>query len=118
MANTLEYEITSIDSEITEAVVTDNTTYSSPTRSNVRNYVKVEKLNNDLSVYATPVVTGNNSDPESDTSYTFPLSRDGFYRLRAVSLTLYAGGTTYALYDAVADSSTDIVYRSKQAGNL
>jgi len=30
----------------------------------------------------------------------------------------YAGGTTYALYDAVRNSSTNVVYRSKQAGNV
>lgn len=99
--------------------VVDGTTYTSPVRTALAVYMKIYKV--DYSAARTYVATtGNNADPASASlnQWTSAYSADGWYKLAYVAIPFYAGGTTYAKYDAAYDSVNKLVYRSKSAGNV
>ena len=121
MALEIILSIESITSDRQQATLLDSTVYggANPARASVGAYVIVQKKNADSTVKATVVATGDSSDPQVDSSWTFPLTYlDGWYRVLFVVPEDYSAGTTYALYDAVQDPATSIIYRSKQAGNI
>jgi hypothetical protein len=99
------------------ATITDETTFTSPARSGVGVFVNVYKVSA-LSVQTAITVTSDDSDPETNSTWTFPIEEDGWYQAYYVAIPDYSGGTTYAQYAAVFDPSTDGVYRSKTAGNI
>lgn len=116
-------EFSSITSDRTSGVITDNTVFTSPARSGGAVFFEVDKMDFESAVSEILAVVGNDNNPETDTSWTFTVSartvlKDGWTRGKYVFIVDYAGGTTYALYDAVFRPSTGAVYRSKQAGNV
>lgn len=116
MANSLSFSITSFSADRTVATLTDGTSYSSPARSTLSIYITGQKMDYDVTVNTTLTLTGDQGDPETDASWTVPITvGDGYYRFLISAVPDYSGGTTYALYDAAA--SGGVVYRSKQAGN-
>ena len=98
----------------------DSTVYggANPARTAVGAYVIVQKKNADSSVESTITATGDDADPQSDSSWEFNIPNDGWFRVLFVVPEDYDAGDTYALYDAVQDPATSIIYRSKQAGNI
>lgn len=117
MANTLSLQVDSISSDRATFTVTDETTYSSPVRSAVGAYLIVQKKDSEGATVSTPLVVGNDGDEQTDVSWVVNYSVDGWYRLLFVTPPDYAGGTTYAIYDAVQDPATSVIYRSKQNAN-
>lgn len=117
MANTLTFVVDSITADRTQGVLLDNTTYTNPVRSGVAVFVKGQKMNNDATVDSTLAVTGNNANPETNTSWTFTIPLDGWFRFLIVSVPDFNAASTYAIYDAVFQPSTGKVYRSKQNNN-
>lgn len=117
MANTLSFTVDSIVSDRTQGVLLDGTTYSSPLRSGVAVFVKGQKMNFSSVVESTLTTTGNNSNPETNTQYTFTIPKDGWFRFLIVSITDFDTAATYAIYQAVFQPSTGKVYRSKQNTN-
>lgn len=120
MANDTLLEISSVTSNRATATLSDVTVYTSPIRSAVGVYTICQKLNASGDVVGTLTLTGNDADPQTDSSWEFSLTEylDGWYRICYAAPEDYDAGTTYALYDAVQDASTSIIYRSKQAGNI
>lgn len=111
---------TAIDSDRTEVTLTDTTTFGSPNqvRADCGVFVSVAKVNYD-NEETDLTVTTDDSDPETDSTFTFSYSNgDGYYKIRYVAIPDYDVATTYAQYDAVFDPATNIVYRSKSAGNV
>lgn len=107
-----------IASDRSTVTLTDETTYggSNPARADLRVFVSLYKV--DVENESTEItVTGNDEDPQTDSSWLGDYGVDGHYKWLYVAIPQYAGGTTYAQYDAVFDSSTDTVYRSLQASN-
>lgn len=97
--------------------VTDGSTYTSPTRATCGVFVKVYKVDYDGNKLAL-TTTGNNSDANTDSSWTCLYTLDGWYKIAYVAIPDYGGGVTYAIYDAVFDPATKLVYRSKANDNL
>lgn len=97
----------------------DETVYGSPNpaRSALRVFLTLYKVNTD-NVGTSITVTSNTGDAETVTSWSGDFGNDGWYKALFVAIPAYAGGTTYAIYDAVYDTVTDLVYRSKSAGNV
>jgi hypothetical protein len=117
MANTLSLTVDSITADRTQGVLLDGTTYSSPVRTGVGVFVKGQRMLSAVSVESTLTLVGNNTDPETDTQWTFNIPKDGWFRFLMVSVPDFNAATTYAIYEAVFQPSTDKVYRSKQNGN-
>lgn len=115
MANTVSLT-TTVNTDDT-ATITDATTFTSPLRTAVGVFLNVYKVNH-LSVKTALTATPDDADPEVTASWDFDIDEDGWYLAYYVSIPDYAGGTTYALYDAAFDPTTGLVYRSKQAGNI
>lgn len=110
-------------SPYTLGTVTDTSSYISPVRSGYGVFVKAFKMTylggvevfTDANILTT---TSNNSNPATDTSWTFNMTGDGWYQFSYVAGPNYSGGTTYAIYDIVYDSGTKQIYRSKADGNI
>ena len=115
MANSVSLT-TTVNTDDT-ATITDATTFSSPARSGVGVFLQVYKVNH-LSVKTELAADPDADDPETVASWTFDITDDGWYLAYYVSIPDYNAGTTYSQYDAVFDPTTDLVYRSKQAGNV
>lgn len=98
------------------ATVVDATT-GYGTRSNYGVFTKAYKLDylGALSSFST---TGSVADPAVDLSWTFSYTTDGWWQIWYIAAPLYAGGTSYAQYDAVYSTSDKSVYTSLSAGNL
>jgi hypothetical protein len=113
MTLTPEFSI-AIASDRSSLTLSDDTTYTSPIRSAVRVYVQGFKVNSDNE--ATEVTfTGDDQDPETDSSWSGTYSADGHWKWYWVAIPVYAAGT-FAEFDAVW--SADVVYRSLAAGNV
>lgn len=116
MANTISLTQT-VSSDHTTVTVTDSTTFSSPARAVVGVFLNIYKV--DFQGGETLLTTTlDNDDPDSTSTWTFDLDLDGHYRYKYVAPPDYSGGTTYAIYDAVYDATTNLVYRSKSNGNV
>lgn len=120
MALTIALDL-DIASTRTTATITDNTVYGvggNPARSAVGVFLTGYKTDINSNETAL-VVAGNNTDPETDTSWVITLSdEDGSYKFLFVIIPDYAGGTTYSQYQASFDPATNNVYRSLQNGNV
>lgn len=119
MAITINLTNITVDPVAGTMVVVDGTTYTSPVRTALAVYMKIYKV--DYSAARTYVTTtGNNTDPASASlnQWSASYTADGWYKLAYVAIPFYAGGTTYAKYDAAYDSTNKLVYRSKSAGNI
>jgi hypothetical protein len=117
MANTLSFTVSSITADRTTGTLVDGTTYSSPARATTGLFVSGSKMNSDDSIASALTVTGDQTDPETDASFEFNIPADGWFRFLIVSIPDFNSSSTYALYDAVFDSASGNVYRSKQNGN-
>lgn len=106
---------TTIDLVTGLGTIVDGSTYSSPTRLTCGVFVKAYKTEYDGNKLAL-TTTGDTNDANTDTSWTFPYTSDGWYKVAYVAIPDFAGGT-YNQYDAVFDSGNKIVYRSKIANN-
>lgn len=120
MALDISLSIDTISSDRLTATMVDGTTYggANPTRASVGCYVIVQKMNSDSTVDSTITATGDDADPQTDSSWEFSIPADGWFRVLFIAPEDYSAGTTYALYDCAQDPATSIVYRSKQAGNV
>lgn len=114
MANTIVLT-PSINSTNTTLTIADSTTYTNPVRANCGVFVKIYKV--DFRGSEEPLST-TSTDPETDNSFATEYTVDGHYRVKYVSVPDYAGGTTYSIYQASFDPTTNKVYRSKQNGNV
>lgn len=118
MAITVNLSNITVDLTTGIGTVVDGSTYTSPTRATVGVYLRVYKTDYAGSrSYLT--TTPNLADANVDSQWTFPFSGgDGWHQLAYVAVPDYAGGTSYAKYDAAFDPTNKIVYRSKSAGNI
>jgi len=117
----ISLSISTISDDRLTATLLDSTVFggANPARSAVGVYVIVQKLDSTTAVTETLVATGDDGTPQTDSSWTFPLTPgDGWYRILYIAPEDYDAGDTYALYDCVQDPATSIVYRSKQNGNI
>lgn len=107
----------SIDSDRSDLTVTDSTVYGAPNlvRADTSVYFSAAKVA--YSGVETDVdVTGNDSDPQTDSSWTFSYDEgDGYWKMRWVVIPEYDVADTYAQYDACV--SGGVVYRSKVGSN-
>lgn len=117
MANTISLSVDSVTSDLTEFVIVDGTTYSSPARATLGAFMTVQKMNADATVAETLTITSDASDPDTDAEWTVPYAEDGWYRACFVLPPDYDVADTYEIYDLVFDTSTDKVWRSKQNAN-
>lgn len=118
MSYTISLSI-SVSSDRLTGTLLDSTVYTSPVRSAVRVFTTGYKIKADNTVDSTLTMTSNTGDPATVTYWNFNIPKDGWFRFPFVIIkAAYSGGTTYAQYDAVYDSATNLVYRSKVAGNV
>jgi hypothetical protein len=117
MALSPEFSI-SISSDRTTVTITDDTVYGTggnPARADLRVFVKGYKVDSENTTTEI-TFTGDDEDPETDSSWEGEYSLDGHWKWHYVAVPVYIAGT-YAQYDAVADSTTDAVYRSLVGSN-
>jgi hypothetical protein len=62
-------------------------------------------------------LTVTDDDPETDSSWAIEYTTDGWYKIHFVVIPDFDSGSTYAIYDAVFNSSDNKVYRSKANSN-
>lgn len=119
-SNLVSLSVESITADRLTGTLADNTDWGTsplPARNTVAVFVSMQKMKYDSSVDEILTVTSNHTDPATDNSWTFNIPKDGWFRACFVAPEFYDVGTTYAIYDAVTDSSTNLVYRSKQSSN-
>lgn len=109
--------IDSISSDRLTGVLLDSSVYTSPARSAVGVFASGYKMNSNNTVASTLTLTGDTSDPETDSEWTFNIPVDGWFRFLFVIVPDFDTSDTYEIYDAVFDPSTNSVYRSKQNNN-
>jgi len=112
-----------ITADRTTATVIDGTVYggSEPARNLVLVFLTGDKRNADNTIASVLTLTPNDTDPTivSSWSYDYTSTGDGWVNYFFVIISdIYDSGTTYDIYDAVYDSSTKLVYRSKIDANL
>src|SRR5688572_27124429 len=96
----------------TSWTLTDDSTYSSPARNACAVFVQSYKMDGDNN--ATELdVTGDDADPETDSSWAIEYTDDGWYKTYFVVIPDFNSASTYSIYDAVFNASDDKVYRSK-----
>ena len=118
MALTIDLDL-AISTDRKTATITDSTVYGTggnPARSAVAVYLTAYKVDFEGNETAL-TVTSDDSDPQTDSVWTIALDVDGYYKFPFVIIPDYDGATTYDQYDAVYDSGTDAVYRSKVGSN-
>ncbi len=117
MANTLSFVVSSITTDRLTGVLTNSTTYADPVRAATGLFAKGYKMNADATVASTLTLTGDESDPETDSEFSFNIPADGWFRFNIVSIPDFDNTDTYDLYDAVFNPSDNKVYRSLIADN-
>lgn len=117
MAITINLTNIAVDLTTGIGTIIDGSTYTSPSRATCGVFLKVYKTdyNGNKSVLET---TASPIDPNTTSQWTYPHTADGWHQIAYVAPPDYAGGTTYARYDAVFDPSGLGVYRSKSNGNI
>lgn len=116
MALTVSLTPFTVNLTTTVGTVVDATT-GYGTRSNYGVFVKMYKLDY-LGATTAITTTGTSADPAIDASWTYPYPTDGWFQAWYIAAPLYAGGTTYAQYDAVYNVSDKSVYTSLSNGNI
>ena len=109
--------IDSITSDRLSGVLLDSSVYTSPARSAVGVFANGYKINSNNTVASTLTLTGDTSDPETDTEWTFNIPADGWFRFLFVIIPDFDSSDTYEIYDAVFNPSDGKTYRSKQNAN-
>lgn len=121
MSYTISLSI-AITTDRATATITDSTVFggSNPNRSAVRVFLSGNKQTVDNTVDYALTLTPNNTDPAVVSSWSWPYQdTDGWINFFYVIIkAAYAGGTSYNIYDAVYDSGTNLVYRSKANSNV
>jgi len=120
MSLSIDISFDSITADRTTGTLIDNTIYggSNPARNILGGFLSGNKLKFDASIDSALTITPNNSDPEIVSAWTFNIPKDGWFRFTFSLLPIYAGGTTYALNDAVYNPTLQNAYISLQAGNI
>lgn len=107
-----------ISSDRLTGVLLDSSSYTAPARSAVGVFANGYKMNSNNTVASTLTLTGDTSDPETDSEWSFNIPADGWFRFLFVIIPDFDAATgDYDIYDAVFDPSTNSVYRSKQNSN-
>lgn len=109
--------IDSITSDRLSGVLLDSSVYTSPARSAVGVFASGYKMNSNNTVASTLTLTGDTSDPETDSEWTFNIPADGWFRFLFVIIPDFDTSDTYEIYDAVFNPTDNKVYRSKQNAN-
>ena len=119
MALPILLEITSITSDRTEGLLTDNTVFGSPevARADGAVFVTGQKMNADATIDSTLILEGDDSDPQTDSSWVFNIPLDGWFRFLYAWIPDY-DAASYDIYDAVQDPASGTVYRSKVNANV
>lgn len=113
----------SITQDRTAIVIADGTTFTTPARSGLGVFFEADKMSYLSAVTQALTVVGNDNDPETDVSWTVTNEddttalSDGWVRGKYAAIPDYAGGTTYAIYDAAFNPTDNKVYRSLQNSN-
>jgi len=100
------------------ATITDTTVFgnTNPARNTVLVFLSGNKMNQDNTVATPLTLTPNSTDHLLVSSWTYPYQdsgKDGWYQfLYVIIKDVYSSGGTWNKYDAVYDSSTQLVYRS------
>jgi len=107
---TLDYTSETISGEAYSGVITDETTYggANPDRADVVTYITGEKIDQYGEVESD--VTFSTVDPEVDTTYTFEINSDGYYKFKFAIIPEYDNAVNYDQYDVVY--SGGIVYQA------
>jgi len=114
MSNTKNFSI-QITVERDTLTYVDSIEYSDPLRSAGAVHFSVAKVDYE-GVEEALTVTSDAGDPATDSEWSIPYEKDGYYKARYAFIPTYSSGTTYALYDSVDEDGS--VYRSKSAGNV
>ncbi len=103
------------------AGIQDTTVFggSNPARNTVLVFLSGNKVNFDNTIAQALVLTPDSTDAFVVANWNYPYPTDGWFQFFYVIIkAAYSGGTTYNKYDAVYDSSTQIVYRSLIDSNV
>lgn len=114
MANLPEFSV-AIDADRTTLSVTDATSYVDPLRADVAVYFAAAKTDAD-NEETSITTTGDIGDPETDSSWSFQYTSDGWYKMRWIAVPNYDVSESYSRYDAVYSGGS--VYRSKTNANV
>jgi len=114
MANTKNFSI-QITVERDTLTYVDSIEYVDPLRSAGSVHFSVAKVNYE-GVEEALTVTSDAGDPSTDSEWSIPYEKDGYYKARYAFIPSYSASETYALYDSVDEAGS--VYRSKSAGNV
>lgn len=109
--------IDSITSDRSSGVLLDSSVFTSPARSAVGVFVNGYKMNADNTVSSTLTLTGDQSDPETDSEFTFNIPLDGWFRFLYVAIPDFDSSASYDIYETVFNPTDNKVYRSKQNSN-
>lgn len=118
MALDITFTVT-IDSDRETVTIVDTTTFggANPARSTLGVFLSAAKVAYD-GTETDLTVTSDDSDPETDSEWSFPYTEgDGYYKIRYVAIPDFNTASTYAIYAAVFQPSTDKVYRSRANSN-
>lgn len=115
MANTILLPQT-VNAAHTVVTITDNTTYTDPSRALSGIYLSVSKVDFRGSE-VVQTLTPNSADPGVVSSWTLAYSLDGHYRIRYIAVPDYNAGTTYAKYEVAFDNSNLLAYVSAVDSN-
>jgi len=113
VALTIDISIDSISSDRATATLLDATVYG--TRGNFGTYVVAQKINQDTTVESTLTVTGSDADPYVDTSWTFTIPNDGWFRVSFIAAEAYVAGS-YNIYEIVDDGAGNL-YQANSTGS-
>ena len=116
MAITKDISTITVDTTENTVTVTDNSTYTSPSRATCGVFLKLFKVDyaGNRSALET---TGDGSGGNDDAEWVADYASDGWYQLAYVAIPDWAV-TSYAIYDAVFRPSSGAVYRAKGAVSI
>jgi hypothetical protein len=97
-------------------VLTDDSTFTSPLRTACGVFVQAYKLDYENNATELDAV-GDDEDPETDSAWTIDYTADGAYKVYYVSIPDFNSSSSYDIYEAVFQPSSNKVFRSKQNSN-
>lgn len=99
-----------------KVTITDTTSYSSPARNELALYFKAYKMDKDGN--DTELAVTGNSTPDLITSFSFPVTIDGWYKVLAISITVFNIVDSYVTNDIVFNSGNLYIALQASTGNL
>lgn len=104
----LDYTSEVINGTEFTGTLTDEYTYTSPTRASLNVYLTIAKI--DQNGDDDFVITPDTYDPTTAATFTFAVTKDGYHRFKYAVIPDYDNAHDYALYDVVYLSS--VVYQA------